>query len=316
MARKDLYQTSLDIANADLELTKHNLRLKITELYFNWQVYAEMEVLALRADSLYSLAVDYMALRTKAGESDPMGLSMAKLQKFMSGQELQETRSLMLSTLMELRFYCGFDSTQTPGRSNLILDVEIPPDTLNWSAHPFLIASQLNVEQSQIEMSLTKASALPDFSIGYNNMSIKGFENIDGQDIYHDAADRFQWVGAGIQIPLFTSAHKKIAYSQTQLNKNLAEYIFEKTLFWSEYQNAIVQYLNLKALNEKTTSIVFPETDRMISAAESRLRAGEIDGVQWVTSINQAITARKQALQSVQSCNSAAIRLQSFIQTK
>ena len=147
-------------------------------------------------------------------------------------------------------------------------------------------------------------------------MSIKGIENINGQDVYHDGSDRFQWIGAGIQIPIFTNSRKKIAISQLQVNKKQSEFNFERTLFLNQYQNALNQYLNLKTIADKSTATILPETNRMISVAESKLSAGEIDGVQWVTIVSQSIVAKKQALQSIQNSNEAAIRLQSFIQLK
>lgn len=315
-ARKERLQTSQSIASTEFNLTELELKLKITQLFYDWQFYVGMKYLAQRSDSLYALAVDYLEVMERTGESEALALSMIKLQKIMADQELSSIQASLQSLRIEFEFYCGLDSTRTPISMEMMIFPDLPLDTLDWSHHPYLKSIDLQLQIEKNNLSIKKAEALPDFTLGYNNMSIKGIENINGRDVYHDGSDRFQWMGVGIQLPLFSCTGRKLEAQRMLINQKEAEQRFQYEMFSRDFQQALQNYLRLKTIAAQSGTEIIKESDKMIQIAESKRKAGEMEGVQWVHAVNQALTARRQALQNIRNYNDAAIILQSFIQTK
>src|SRR5205807_313363 len=82
-------------------------------------------------------------------------------------------------------------------------------DTMAIAAHPALQYQQKQIQVSAAQTNIEKARLTPEFTIGYSNMSIKGYQSKDGvSQQYYGAGDRFNIYQFSVGLPLFNKAVK------------------------------------------------------------------------------------------------------------
>ncbi len=70
--------------------------------------------------------------------------------------------------------------------------------------HPLTAYLQQEIKVNEQMIKVEKAKGGPDFSVGYFNQSIYGFQNTDGTEKFYDFGKRFHGVQASVSFPLFS----------------------------------------------------------------------------------------------------------------
>lgn len=65
---------------------------------------------------------------------------------------------------------------------------------------------ELQAKSANLQWKSERSKLLPGFQVGYFNQSLTGIQNINGQDIFFNASDRFSGFQAGINFPLLFNA--------------------------------------------------------------------------------------------------------------
>ena len=100
------------------------------------------------------------------------------------------------------------DERVAPVYSDLRLRIE-SNDSALINNHPLLEYENKKVALSMVQVAVEKTKLTPDFTIGYNNQSIKGFQSKDGvSQQYYGGSDRFHTAMLSVGIPLFNKATK------------------------------------------------------------------------------------------------------------
>jgi cobalt-zinc-cadmium resistance protein CzcA len=134
-----------------------------------------------------------------------------------------------------------------------------------------------------------------------------------GQEIYYDSQQRFNYVSAGLSIPIFftsQSERKRAAKAEYESYEVLSEAakIEVKTTIENadrevkKYQESLEYYEKEGLKNAQT----------IIEASSSQFYNGEIDYLQWVIVLNQAITIKSEYLDALNAYNKAVITLQNL----
>lgn len=184
----------------------------------------------------------------------------------------------------------------------------------NTAELPQVQLSNHAAEAAKWKWKTEQSRLMPDITVGYNNLSIIGAEaNAAGQEVYYDSSHRFSYVNLGVSIPLFfssQSARNKAAKIEYENYKTLAENT--KIELNTEISNAVSEVEKYKE------SLSYYETEGLknasviIDAANSQLENGDIDYLQWVLVVNQAITIKNEYLDRVNDYNKAIINLQTL----
>jgi cobalt-zinc-cadmium resistance protein CzcA len=94
----------------------------------------------------------------------------------------------------------------TPSMENTV-DKNIPALIASFESHPSVQVADALVKEQIAETALEKNRLAPDFSLGYSNLSIAGWQTPDGiSQKYYAPSYRFGIVQAGIAIPIFKGA--------------------------------------------------------------------------------------------------------------
>lgn len=287
------------------------LKKQVSQVYYNLIYMEHKKRLLQHNDSLYLAFYQKAELRLAKGETNILEKTSAETllgQVQMQLNQLKEDQAIL-----QLQFQLLLNSTAqlTPAVSDQQLAPTASMDTLKLTEHPAikLIAQQQQIADAAIR--LEKSKLLPDLSIGYNNMSIKG---IGADNQLYSGSNRFNSVQVGIGIPIFAGA-QKARINSAKVNKQVAEsnFALEVQSMNATYRAALfqyrkylqsVQYFELKPLKNATLITV---------TANQQIAAGNINYLEWTQLVNQATTIKNDYLEAVRNLNEAAIQLNYFI---
>ncbi|MEC5144757.1 CusA/CzcA family heavy metal efflux RND transporter [Chitinophaga sp. 212800010-3] len=307
--QKNVFEQEWLGARLQTQLQKAEIIRMVKQAYLQLQYINGRRVLLTKMDSIYARYTKVAVLRYEKGETNLLEKTSLDNQARQIKMLLQltdadeEVASIQLGTLLndKGRFRAA-DSMNT----NTALY-----DTTLLAGHPEL---QLYQQQERIAAGntrLERAKLLPDWSLGYSNQSIIGWQMDRNQaDHYYGGGYRFSTAQIGIEVPIFTRAQraKVKAASRMQdvaamtseiadirlrarLKQNQSEYL--------KYQQAVNYYLNS----------ALPQADIMIRTANLTYKNGEIGYIEWGTLINNAVTLQGQYLDAVRELNLRKIEL-------
>jgi cobalt-zinc-cadmium resistance protein CzcA len=312
-----VYSRQKELLNADwknsvlsVAVNEALLKKQVSQVYFNLIYMEQKKRLLQHNDSLYLAFYQKAELRLAKGETNILEKTSAETllgQVQMQLNQLKEDQAIL-----QLQFQLLLNSTAqvTPAVSDHRLAATATMDTLRLTEHPAikLIAQQQQIADAAIR--LEKSKLLPDLSIGYNNVSIKG---IGADNKLYNGSNRFNSVQVGIGISIFAGA-QKARINSAKVNKQVAEsnFALEVQSMNATYRAALfqyrkylqsVQYFELKPLKNATLITV---------TANQQIAAGNINYLEWAQLINQATTIKNDYLEAVRNLNEAIIQLNYF----
>jgi cobalt-zinc-cadmium resistance protein CzcA len=206
--QSQLSKTKVEAAQMNTEITTRELDLAIQQ---TWQtlLWAKQRKLILQASdsTLQELAV-LAEKRFSAGE----GTRLEWLQIKNAAQQASTSKLLseqfVKNQEMQLGFLCGQTQPLTSISNELFARLSIPVSEVFMVS---VMNPSIKLEELQLKIALSNAKLerrkmLPAFQLGYFNQSLKGIQNINGQDIFFGSSDRFSGFQAGLNFPLIFNA--------------------------------------------------------------------------------------------------------------
>ena len=159
-----------------------------------------------------------------------------------------------------------------------------------------------------------RAQGLPDFTIGYVNQSLIGFQNVNGSEQFFNGGNRFNSVNIGIAIPITYGATKarikSLDYRKQAAEANAQQQ--QRTLA-TQMQNALLQYQqDMKQFNYFQQEAL-PNAKEIVSAAQLGYKTGDIGYVEYLFALQTATDIQLNYLKSIQQVNQSVINIYSFI---
>ncbi len=152
---------------------------------------------------------------------------------------------------------------------------------------------------------------LPDLSIGYFSQTMQGTQDVNGMPQTFGAGDRFTGFQAGITIPLwfvpFTSKTKAAALKE-QIARTNAEYYHESLS--GNYNSLLEEYSKFNKSVEYYENQAVPEADLIIDQATRSYKAGAMDYLDYVLSLNRALDIKRNYLDALNSYNQTIINIE------
>ncbi|PSR56624.1 CusA/CzcA family heavy metal efflux RND transporter [Adhaeribacter arboris] len=275
-------------------------------------IYLEAKLQLLEhQDSLYSNFAKASNSRLRTGETNLLENATAQAQQVEVKNSIEQTQAEQELYKTQLQTLIG---SQAPVSIVPTPFARLPvtvPDTAILPERPQLAIYEQQKETAKIQTKLERARTLPDFTIGYFNQSIIGLQNVNGVDRNFTGDDRFNGVQVGISVPLWYGAHSaRIKAAQYQEKLADATYRFQQTQQTTQLKLAI-QRLRKQETNldyyEKTG---LPLADLIIKHAEKGFQNGVIDYLEYVQSLNRALTIKANHLEALHQFNTAAIALE------
>jgi heavy metal efflux system protein len=188
--------------------------------------------------------------------------------------------------------------------------IEIP-QTTSLEKNPSLGLVQQQVEVSGAEKKLEKSRMLPDLSIGYFSQTMLGTQEVNGISQDFGSGDRFNGIQAGIAIPIWFKpgiARTKSAEINRQISATNADY-FALSLSAS-FNTLVGEYNKFKSSVDYYEQQAVPEAKIIIDQSTLSYKAGAMDYLDYVLSLDRALSIRQNYLDALNSYNQTIIELE------
>ncbi len=298
-------------AQARSKLTKQDLKAEVRRLYFEQLWLNEKRNLLLYADSIYGLFERKTNLRLKVGEANILEKATAENKRQQISIQLSRVEADQRIGITQFNILLQDTITYVAQPSDLKANIKYD---LNTDSAAMLTRVQLFAHQEKLahyRWKTEKARLLPDFFIGYNNQSLIGNQIIRGQERNVGASRRFSYMAVGLNIPLFAGA-QSARISAAHVDLQAAQARTENA-----HAQVLLSIKNARQRIEKFASAIsyyerqgLANADLIVNTATRQFSGGDIDYLQWVILVDQAISIRNEYLNTVHEYNQVAIELE------
>lgn len=298
--------------NAVLNVAVQQTELKkqVSLVYYSLIYLLEKQKLLESTDSSYALFLKKATQRFLSGESNILEKITAETQRGQIALQLKQINSDI--GLLQLQFQLLLNSNvrYIPLVTEFKLAATTTFDTSQLVNHPLLKMYERQKLISSANLRLEKSKLLPDLSIEYSNMSMRG---TGSDNVTYGGSTRFQSAQIGVGIPLFfgSQATKIKAAKTNELIAKNSFYAQVESLS-IEYQKALSRYKHYYDVVAYLETSVLPNTNIITGTANLQHANGDINYLDWVMLINQATHIKSDYLNAVNSLNESIILLNYF----
>jgi cobalt-zinc-cadmium resistance protein CzcA len=314
-----VYANRSKLANANIKSSEWQFKVSQSEIasqvklaYWQYVYLVSKQKLLMYQDSLYSGFSRAAELRARAGETNKLEMITARSQSLEVKNLLYQVNSDLIIYRRKLTLLLNSKAQVVPSEKALhLISFELLSDSTSFNNNPSLGYIQQQVEVSRIEKKLEQSQMLPDLNVGYFSQTIIGTQDVNGTPRDFGKDYRFNGIQAGISIPLWIkpyTARSKAAKINYQIARTEAEN-FSRQLT-GNYQSLIDEY------NKFSSSVFYyerqavPEADMIIEQATSSYKAGALDYLEFVLTLNRALTIKQNYLDALNDCNQTIIAIE------
>ncbi len=150
--------------------------------------------------------------------------------------------------------------------------------------------------------------------MGYFSQTIIGTQDVAGVPRDFGQGYRFNGVQAGISIPLWFrpyTSKTKAARINENIARTQAEY-YDKSIA-GNYSALTDEYRKFSSTVEFYENQAVPEADLIIDQATRSFKAGALDHLEYVLTLDRALLIRHNYLDALNNCNQTIISIESII---
>jgi len=284
---------------------------QVKQVYWQLAYLYSKQKLLEHQDSLYSGFLRAAELRAKTGETNRLEMITARSQSLEIKNILQQTTADIGILNLRLQTLLNVDYALTPADTVLRRSGFIAlSDTSAVSVNPSLGYTQQQVEIARIEKNLERSRMMPDFNIGYFSQTMQGVQEVNGIPRTFGTSDRFTGIQAGISIPLWFAPYTsktKAAKIKQQVASTNAEY-YTKSLS-GNYQALLSEYGKFSNSVDFYEKQAVPEADLIIEQATRSYKAGAMDYLDYILSLNRALAIKQSYLDALNGYNQTIISI-------
>lgn len=311
-ARRGLVNAETKARELAKEATEYEIKGQVRSYYYQLLYLRNNRAKLQYLDSLYVDFVNAATVRFKAGESKQLEKSTAETKRGEIGLLLKQNDADMANAYASLKawmnanedFAVKDNGTYVPLTASILVDSTA---IANNPTIKVLYQKAVIAEQSK---KVEQAQGMPDFKLGYSNQSLIGFQNIDGQDRYFGAGNRFHVGNIGVAIPLTygsTRARVKSLDYQKQAYEATAQN--QQRLVTAQLQNALQQYGQNLLQYRYYIDQGLPNARAIIAAAKLGFRTGDINYVEYLLALQTSTDIELNYLKAVHQLNESVIAI-------
>ena len=316
VAKKQLINEQVKSKELQSEITVLELKNQVRTYFYQIQYLQHNQKQLLHLDSLYNDFIKVAELRYKTGDTKKVEISTAQAKQGEINLLLKQNEVYLQNAYQNLQ---ALMNTQEP--FEVSTDTEFQPlqvstllDSSVIANHPIIKNLHQEILIAEKTKKVEKAQGLPDFTIGYTNQSLIGFQTINGQEQFFNSGNRFSYVNIGIAIPLTFGATKarikSLDYQRQATEANVQQ---EQILLETQLKNAIQQYEQDLAAFNYYQQQALPNANEIVSSAQLGYRTGDISYVEYLFALQTATDIQLNYLKSIQQVNQSVINIYSII---
>ena len=311
--QKTLNQSNVRVSRDQTQYVSLQIQTDIKRLFYGLLVLEYQQQALAEADSLYANFLQKAENRLRLGEGDLLEKTAAENQRMQIATQLAMLQRDKEIDQRRLQYLTGSSSLMDPVADS-ILYISATPVVASDTAvanHPLVQLQQSLIVQGKAALQLEKSKLLPSLTFGYANASFSGWQTTASGDHLFTRSDRFQSGVFGIGVPLFHSAQTaRIKASRLQVKQREKELEAVNANLQSELSAAIRAFLYNQRLITQYHNTLLPNADIIIQTASNRLQSGEINYLDWVLLVNEAIDIRAQYFQVAEQFNASAFEIE------
>ena len=306
-----LAKANIKSSEWQLKTSQLEIATQVKQIY--WQLaylYSKQKLFAYQ-DSLYTGFQKAAELRAKTGETNRLEMISARSQSLEIKNQLQQINADLVIYNQKLQTILNIETTLYPADTVLHrIDYLPASDNSVLTTNPSVGYINQQVEVSRLEKKVESSRILPDLSIGYFSQTIRGSQDVNGIPRTFGAADRFTGIQVGIAVPLWFapySAKAKAAKFKEKVAQTNAEY-YSKSLSGS-YRSLMLEFSKNSNSVDYYEKQAIPEADLIIEQATRSYKAGAIDYLDYILSLNRALSIKQSYLDAQNNYNQTIISI-------
>ena len=293
------------LLNTDVQ--EAQLKKQVSQVFCTLVYLHHKRELLQKTDTLFAEFLNKATLRFKAGESNVLEKTTAENQRGQMALQLLQLEKDWEIVQLQFQLLLNTEKDFVPMED---ADLGIPfleNDSSLLTSHPEI---QFLKQQQQIANAVTKSEQsklLPDLSFGYNLMGMRG---MGPDDKLYNSTPQFHSIQIGLGIPVFTGG-QKAKINAAKINENIAanEYEWKLKNFENAYHSAFMEYQKFEEMVRYFESTALKNAATITETAEKQFLNGDINYLEWVLSINQAIGIQSDYIEAVKNLNNALAEL-------
>ncbi|MCX6303453.1 MAG: CusA/CzcA family heavy metal efflux RND transporter [Bacteroidetes bacterium] len=311
-----VYQNKLSNANIksagwQLKNARLEVATQVKQVYWQLAYFYARQKLLVYQDSLYSGFLRAAELRARTGETNRLEMITARTQSFEIKNQLHQVTADVVIYKRKLQTLMGTCTKVSPSDTVLRRLIFNPSDdSAALRLNPSLGQIRQQVEVAHITRQLEHSRMMPDLSVGYFSQTMQGSQEIDGVSRTFGAGNRFSGVQAGIAIPLWFGpgvSKSKAAKMQEQASQANAD--FYAASLKSSYSSLLDEYAKFAASVDYYEQQAGPEANLIIDQATRSFRAGGLDYLEYIITLNRALDIKQNYLDALNSYNQTIINI-------
>jgi len=293
------------LLNTDVQ--EAQLKKQVSQVFYTLVYLHHKRELLQKTDTLFAEFLNKATLRFKAGESNVLEKTTAENQRGQMALQLLQLEKDWEIVQLQFQLLLNTEKDFVPMED---ADLGIPfleNDSSLLTSHPEI---QFLKQQQQIANAVTKSEQsklLPDLSFGYNLMGMRG---MGPDDKLYNSTPQFHSIQIGLGIPVFTGS-QKAKINAAKINENIAanEYEWKLKNFENAYHSAFMEYQKFEEMVRYFENTALKNAATITETAEKQFLNGDINYLEWVLLINQAIVIQSDYIEAVKNLNNALAEL-------
>ena len=316
--QKSLNQAYVNVGEQQKLVTQNDLIKEVKLNYYQIVYLNRLNDLLKYQDSLFQNFFKGAQLKYETGEGTYLEQVIAESKWINIKAKLSENESnlkIYKSVLQALLYQK--QTVEEIDDSKIKKDLEIEIDSSALANNPQLLYYKNLIDVKEQEYKVNKSSVLPDFSVGYFNMSMSGNYTINGVNTYLDNSYRFQGVQASVSIPIFIRddlAKSKAKKIDRQIAENNA---FNYQVYLkSQFERVVQDYYKYKSMLEYYENSALIQADLMIDNASKSFQSGSINYLDYIQVVNTASDIKMNYLNLINNYNQSVIAIEYLVGVK
>jgi len=310
--QKSLFRAETGLQEQSVAVKENDLVRQVKMYYYEMTVLLERQQLLAELDSVYKGFANAADIRLKAGETNVLetttALSLVE-QLALQAEELEEDLHIYQAQLKTL---LNTTADVMPAYEQLKMQAILISDSINITGNPLLGFYERQLQVTNAQTAVERNRLVPDFTVGYNNLSIRGYQTKDGiNQSFYSGADRFSFYQLSVGLPLFAkSAKSRIKAMQSKEEAMKLELAAGSMQLQNQLTAAThdQQKLLRRLSYYETTGL--KQAEQIMKNASLSFRNGDIGYVEWTVLMNNAVNLRIGYLDAVRAFNNSVIEIQ------
>ncbi|MGV6862523.1 MAG: CusA/CzcA family heavy metal efflux RND transporter [Putridiphycobacter sp.] len=310
--QKGLNEAYVTGAEQQKIVTQNDLIKEVKLTFYQILYFTQIQELLVFQDSLYTVLLEGAKLKQSVGEGTPLDQMTAETKLFQIHSKMNENlaniqiyKAQLMALIFSDRPISEVDDSKPQKEFNLSLD------STQLAQNPQLQYYKNRVEIKEQEYRLSKSNVLPEFSVGYFNLSMAGNYQVNGVNTYLDQSYRFQGVQATVAIPIFVKddlAKQKAA----QIDKEIAQLQVNNYQVYlnGQFERVVNDYLKYKGMLDYYQKSALPHANQMVANATKSFQAGDISYMDLVQVTSLIIETKSNYLNTLNNYNQSVIAIE------